>query len=67
MIFYKRAKDGLPIRYRYRDKTGTDTYFFDITYAKTYNLYMPRIARIVAAGHLHHINQRGNYRKKDIC
>jgi len=25
---------------------------------------MPRIARIVAAGYPHHINQRGNYRQK---
>ena len=25
---------------------------------------MPRIARIVAAGHPHHITQRGNYRQK---
>jgi putative transposase len=25
---------------------------------------MPRIARIVASGYPHHINQRGNYRQK---
>jgi len=25
---------------------------------------MPRIARVVAAGHPHHITQRGNYRQK---
>jgi len=31
---------------------------------KTYNLYIPRIARVVAAGHPHHITQRGNYRQK---
>jgi len=36
----------------------------NITSAKTYNLYMPRIARIVAAGYPHHITQRGNYRQK---
>ena len=36
----------------------------DITYVETYTLYMPRIARVVAAGYPHHITQRRNYQQK---
>jgi hypothetical protein len=39
--------------------------FFDLAFIKPYNLYMPRIARIVAAeGYPHHITQKGNYQKR---
>jgi len=49
---------------RYKvDLIGT-AIFFDIPSARTYNLYIQRIALIVAAGYPHHITQRGNYRQK---
>jgi len=38
--------------------------FIDITFEKTHDQDLPRIARIVAAGYSHHITQRGNYRQK---
>jgi len=40
------------------------TIYIEITSFKPYNGYMPRIARIVAAGYPHHITQRRNYRQK---
>ncbi len=42
----------------------TASIFIDSTSAKTYNLYMPKIAWVVAAGYPHHITQRGNYQQK---
>ena len=38
--------------------------FFSITSTKTYNLLMPRISQIVAAGHPHHITKEGIIGKK---
>ena len=38
--------------------------FIDITSTKTYNLYMLRIARVVAVGYPHHITKRGDYQQK---
>ena len=45
-------------------KNGQTSIFFDIASIRPYNLYMPRVARVVAAGYPHHITQRGNYRQK---
>ena len=39
--------------------------FFLISFLqKTYNLYLSKIALVVAVGYPHHITQRGNYRQK---
>jgi len=43
---------------------GQTPIFFYITSTKTYNLLMPRISQIVAAGHPHHITKEGIIGKK---
>jgi hypothetical protein len=46
---------------KYKDR---HLFSFALPHTKTYNLHMPRISQIVAAGHPHHITKEGIIGKK---